>query len=190
MPDSKHQRMKDLVPHPRYGVTIVPSGLTLSDAELRRRYGSRRDDVVFPESAIRADPTRQNFTVFPRNFYVDTLRDCRSCGRPFLFFAREQKYWYEVLRFYVDADCVHCPECRRSNQQLQRRFRRYSEQISKSELPESELATLVEDAVFLWNAGILKNEQRLRQLRNLARRRLPGRAATNSIDRLISELKH
>ncbi len=42
------------------------------------------------------------------------LAVCRTCARTFLFFAREQQYWYEDLHFYIDTDCVHCPTCRGS----------------------------------------------------------------------------
>ena len=38
--------------------------------------------------------------------YFDAKRVCRKCERPFLFFAEEQKYWYEDLRFPLEADCL------------------------------------------------------------------------------------
>jgi hypothetical protein len=120
---------------------------------------------------------------------VDTLKQCRDCSRPFIFFAREQQHWYEELGFYIDADCVHCPEYRRSDQQLRRRFRRYSECIGRTDIDDRDLATLVGDAVFLWQAGVLRDEQRLRRLRNLARRRISASTATESINRVIAELE-
>jgi hypothetical protein len=52
-----------------------------------------------------------------------------------------------------------------------------------------ELATLVEDAVFLWKAGVLRREQLLRQLRNLAHRRIPSAKATKKIDEVVAALE-
>ena len=53
---------------------------------------------------------------------------------------------------------------------------------------KSILGILVEDAVFLWEAGVLREEQRIRRLRNLARRRIPGSNALTAIDRAIVHL--
>ena len=189
MPKSTRHKLQDIVPHPRYGDAVVPSGSKASPKEVRASFWRYGSDTIFPESAIRADTTRQNFTVFPRGYYVDALRKCRTCGRPFIFFAREQQHWYETLGFHIDADCVHCPECRRSDQQLRRRFQRYSESIGRADIDDRDLVTLVGDAVFLWEAGVLRDEQRLRRLRNLARRRIPGSTATTGIDRVIAELE-
>lgn len=177
----------DVVPHPRYGDTIVPSGCTVSAEVVRSSYWRYHQDTIFPESAIPANTARQNFSVFPRGFYVDTLRQCRTCGRSFIFFAREQQHWYEVLGFYVDADCIHCPECRKSDQQLRRRFQRYSANIGRTDNNDQELETLIDDAVFLWQAGVLRDEQKLRRLRNLARERLPDNPVMKNMERVLAE---
>jgi hypothetical protein len=113
---------------------------------------------------------------------------CRTCARPFIFFAREQQYWYEDLHFYIDTDCVHCPACRAASHEHRDRLRRYSEHVGRADLDAGQLATLVGDAVFLWKAGTLHDEQKLRWLRNLARRRIPQDPATVSIDRLLASL--
>jgi hypothetical protein len=125
---------------------------------------------------------------FPRGYYVDMLVVCRTCARPFIFFAREQQYWYEDLHFYIDTDCVHCPACRAASHEHRDRLRRYSEHVGRADLDAGQLATLVGDAVFLWKAGTLHDEQKLRWLRNLARRRIPQDPATVSIDRLLASL--
>jgi hypothetical protein len=190
MPKSTRQKLQNIVPHPRYGDAVVPSGCKESASEVQSSFWRYGTDTIFPESAIKADTSRQNYTVFPRGYYADVLKQCRTCQRPFIFFAREQQHWYEVLGFYVDADCVHCPECRRSNQQLRRRFKRNSESVGRSDLKDRELVTLVSDATFLWQAGVLRDEQRLRRLRNLSRRRIPGSTATNEIDGVILQLEN
>lgn len=188
MPKRRATIIPDVVPHPRYGNTVVASGCTASADEVRNSFYGYRSETIFPESAIRAEITRQNFTVLPRGYYVDILKRCRTCHRPFIFFAREQQHWYEVLGFYIDADCVHCPECQRSNQELRRRFRRFSDSIRRTDIIDIELESLVEDAVFLWKAEVLKDEQRLRQLRNLAQRRIPNSTAITSITQLVDDM--
>lgn len=180
--------MPDLVPHPRYGTTVVPSGCTATEAEVRRSFYGYSDRTIYPESAILADFSRQNYSTFPRGYYVDMLADCRTCRRPFLFFAREQKYWYEDLHFYIDTDCVHCPLCRAASHEHRDRLRRYGEHIGRDDLDAAQLVTLVGDVVFLWQAGTLHDEQKLRRLRNLAQRRIPHDPATASIERLVAGL--
>jgi len=145
--------------------------------------------TVFPESAILADPSRQNYTVVPRKIYVDVKRSCRSCARSFIFFAKEQQYWYEELRFFVDSDCVRCPECRRAERTLRRRFDRYGQNIHANELDDDAFVTLVDDAVFLWEHSLLKKEQALYRLRKLARSRIPDHKATQRLDALIDTIR-
>jgi Flp pilus assembly protein TadD len=49
----------------------------------------------------------------PKYFYVDEDRECIQCGRTFVFRAKEQKYWYEVLQFTLTSVPVRCTDCRR-----------------------------------------------------------------------------
>lgn len=184
--------MSKLVPHPRYGSDVQPSGLNVPRKivlESYWRYEMVPEEPVFPESAIPADTARQNFCLFPRGYYVDTLKICRTCERPFLFFAREQKYWYEELGFYIDADCVRCVECRHREHVEKPRFHRYGRRVHARELSDVELEELVSDAVFLYEIGKLRKEQTLRRLKNLAVRRLPGQEATRAILEVVSRLE-
>lgn len=117
--------------------------------------------IIFPETAIRADCKHQFFWDFARRMYVDIARKCRSCRRWFLFFALEQKYWFETLKFNINADCVHCHECRRASQ-IQRKMQyRYDElltQTEKSTLEWNELSTLGDHLV---DAGYIKKPETL-----------------------------
>jgi Probable zinc-ribbon domain len=179
------RKLTNLVPHPRYGDQVIPSGANVDADEVRSSYWSYRIETIFPESAIPADISRQKFGAFPRGYYVDILKTCRKCRRGFLFFALEQRHWYEHLGFWIDADCVLCPECRVEHRQLRRRFRRYSERIGRSDLSDREFDTLLSDAVFLAEAGIIKDLQRLRRLRALARRSAPGCKAIETLSKFI-----
>jgi hypothetical protein len=73
-----------------------------------------------PCTAIKADTSKQKHPTVPVTHYYDLERVCRSCKRPFIFFAEEQKHWYEELHFPLEADCVKCPECRKKEQSLAR----------------------------------------------------------------------
>ena len=78
-----------------------------------------------PNTAIVADLTRQTAATVPVTHYFDLERICRDCGRPFIFFAREQKHWYEELGFGLESDCVRCVECRKEQQGIARQRERY-----------------------------------------------------------------
>lgn len=182
------ERLAMVVPHPRYGTEIVPSGC-VGDDDVIPAPPEWSKDVTFPETAIPADVSKQNFTTMSHvHWYVDTLRDCWMCKRPFLFFAREQQYWYETLRFRVEADCNECVECRASLRTVARRLKRYGELVGKRELRDADMLALASDAAFLWTKGILRDEQRLRRIRNRARRQVPDGAATRALDELVTSL--
>ena len=52
-------------------------------------------------------------------------RRCEDCAHFFIFFAEEQKFWYEVLKFGLDSDCVRCVPCRKRVQRIKNDLRRY-----------------------------------------------------------------
>lgn len=186
-------RLPSPVEHPRYGSKPIDSGTSVSAEELRHSYwryaysavvnrdgtldGKRTGtaagtDFVFLQSAVAANTGKQRYGVFPRLYYVDTLRKCVACEEWFIFFAREQQYWYEVLGFWIDSDCVHCHGCRKHDQRLRRAQRRYAERsVIAPSLTDREFSTLLKDALFLTQSGIMKVHQKLRRLRNIAEKR-------------------
>ncbi|MCY0992087.1 zinc-ribbon domain containing protein [Nannocystis sp. ILAH1] len=182
------ERLANLVPHPRYGTEIVPSG-QVGDDDVIPGPPEWSKDVTFPETAIPADVRKQNFSTMSHlHWYVDTLRDCWMCKRPFLFFAREQQYWFETLRFRVEADCHECVECRASLRTVRRRLKRYGELVGKREPTDEDMLALASDVAFLWTRGLLRDEQRLRRIRNRALRQVPDGAATRALDELVASL--
>ncbi|QDT02186.1 hypothetical protein K227x_05570 [Rubripirellula lacrimiformis] len=105
----------DFVQHPRYGKLPRVTGLhPKEDFLLGRVYLGwlARPDERVPDTAIVANTARQPNATFPVTHYFDLKRRCRDCDRPFLFFAEEQRYWYETLQFYLGVDCVRCIDCR------------------------------------------------------------------------------
>ena len=61
---------------------------------------------------IKADISKQNYSVIPLTKYQDTELVCRKCKQWFIFTAKEQKYWYEDLQFWVDSVPNKCQACR------------------------------------------------------------------------------
>ena len=92
------------VDHPRYGhqprVTGLNPDTNYADVFLHWHSGK---EYRIPNTAIPADLSRQAKATVPVTHYFDVRRQCRDCGRPFIFFAEEQKYWYEELKFKLDA---------------------------------------------------------------------------------------
>ncbi|WP_435008420.1 zinc-ribbon domain containing protein [Tundrisphaera lichenicola] len=179
----------NLVVHPRYGETTTSAGSDLSDEEIVEScwgHGSLRL-TVFPESAIRADISKQGNACVPRQCYVDQLCRCRDCERPYLFYALQQKHWYEELGFNLAADCVRCPECRQSKRRLRRHFQSYSGLIKRDDLGDLEVAKLAGDAIFLARAGVLKSGQKLGRIKNRAVARIPSEPVTKELVSFISE---
>lgn len=65
------------------------------------------------DTAEKADITKQDYSVCPRYWYIDATFDCEGCGADFIFSAKEQRFWYEDRRFYVDSKPKNCPACRK-----------------------------------------------------------------------------
>jgi putative zinc ribbon protein len=107
---------------------VVPpkaSGRVLSDplfgdVPMIEQDGSWHCDPAFrprvPKNAVVGDVSKQEFCALchvPKYFYVDDERRCVQCGATFTFSGREQKYWYESLKFNFGSVPVRCPNCRR-----------------------------------------------------------------------------
>lgn len=70
-----------------------------------------------PNTAIVADVERQTWQCCdPVTHYFDLAQICSDCKRWFIFFAEEQKYWYEELGFRLESGCIRCVECRKKEQ--------------------------------------------------------------------------
>ena len=74
------------------------------DVEALRKSSWRYNRAtIFPETAIPANLRKQTHATVSCDWYVDILKTCRSCRRQYIFYALEQKHWYEELKFYVDS---------------------------------------------------------------------------------------
>jgi hypothetical protein len=92
-------------------------------------YGSLRIDYA---SAVRADPERQNCSICPRYWYIDTTFSCDRCGGEFEFKATEQRVWYEEYGFWVDSLPKHCLACRRELRDLKASRQEYDRLVTEA----------------------------------------------------------
>ncbi len=104
--------------HPLYGkIPLIPSTHSTADG---RTYTFYEYDLNYapdmPRGAVRGNIRQQNLCFqcnVPKYFYVDEDKTYIQCGEAFVFSAREQKFWYETLKFYGTSEAIRCPECRR-----------------------------------------------------------------------------
>lgn len=108
-----------------------------------------------------ADTSKQNFSIYPITIYVDIEKQCIQCERWFIFFAEEQKYWYENLGFYVDADCVKCIDCRKKEQSVKHLMRQYEMLVKNDRRTENETTELKNIALELLQLGYITNKNKI-----------------------------
>lgn len=171
-------KYESFVDHPRYGRCPHITGLN-PETDFERRvflhWHSPRECRI-PNTAIRADISRQVPATVAVTHYFDVVRKCRDCGKSFIFFAQEQKHWYEELGFNLESDCVRCVPCRKRQQGIDQARERYEELFQvgdrsaeqKLEMAECCL-TLIENEVFH-----LRQTERVRILLNQAARNGDG----------------
>ena len=162
----KH-KYADYVEHPRFGrypqiTGLNPeSNLTTGQPFLHWNATDR-----IPNTALEADVSRQSPAMVPVTHYYDVKRTCRDCDRPFIFFAQEQKHWYEELGLPLEADCVRCVPCRKRQQGIALKRERYEELFHVRERTPAERLEMVECCLSLIEEGIFhrRQTQRVREL--------------------------
>ncbi|MEL6197168.1 MAG: zinc-ribbon domain containing protein, partial [Pseudomonadota bacterium] len=151
------------VDHPRYGDQPILSDERWSEEDVRRAYWRHASATFFPETAITANIARQNYCCMPRRVYVDIEKRCRSCGRLFLWFALEQRHWFETLGFFVDADCVHCQDCRHETHLMRQTLGEYEALKAKGTRSTAEWERLETLARALYAEGYIKRPETLQE---------------------------
>jgi hypothetical protein len=84
------------------------------------------------DSAVRAEISKQNYSVQPRYWYIDAIMRCDECAETFVFSAAEQRQWYEEYRFYVESLPRHCPKCRSERRRTKLLRQEYDRDIAKA----------------------------------------------------------
>lgn len=119
-------------------------------------------------TAIVADLSRQTPATVPVTHYFDLARRCRDCSRQFIFFAEEQKYWYEELGFGLESDCVRCVECRKTQQGIARQREVYESLFHVHNRTVDQSLQMAEACLSLIEAGTFspRQSERVRMLLN------------------------
>lgn len=157
--------------HPRYGRGPRLTGLNPSNEPLDESvflHWHSPPGVRIPNTAIWADTREQLPATIPVTHYFDSKRVCRSCGAYFIFFAEEQKYWYEELKFPLEANMLECLNCREKEQRLQQARLTYESILSKDLRSDVEIIQLIECGLLLVEAGIFSAKV-LSKLRSFVR---------------------
>jgi hypothetical protein len=167
------EKYADYAEHPRYGRGPRFTGLDVEPSKLIGGHGNK-----IRGTAVKADTAKQRNATVPFPYYFDVEAVCKKCGRPFIFFAEEQKYWYEELGFYLWATAVCCPSCRRELQALRRKQGRYEKLTHLSDRTTEEYLEMAECSLALIEEGIFDRRQteRVRAIFN----RLPSEQRTGS----------
>lgn len=175
------------VPHPRFGSEPRISGLDAKDGApgvfLHWHSGRSR----FPGTAIPADLSRQTPATFPVTHYYDYEEVCRGCNRPFIFFAEEQKFWFEDLRLPLEAQPVRCVPCRAEERALIRAKERYDSLLKKEERSTEENLDIVSAALMLIENGVFSRNMtdRLRAVL----KKLPADGATDALWKRLKDVE-
>jgi hypothetical protein len=161
----------DFVYHPRYGRVPHITGLNPERHAGRSVYihWHSPKECRIPDTAIEADVSKQPTATVRVTHYFDVIRKCRDCGKSFIFFAQEQKHWYEELGFGLNSDCVRCVPCRKRQQGIAQTRERYEELFHVVNRTTDQNLEMADCCLSLVEEGVFHDRQteRIRMLLNL-----------------------
>jgi len=149
--DWQPEDFKNFVEHPRFGRDPIRTGLNPETDFISGIFLHWHSDAScrIPFTAVKAETKKQNQPTVAVTHYYDVKRHCRGCKRPFIFFAQEQRYWYETLQFPLEADCVRCVKCREKDRILSEKRANYERLIHHAKLDAEQTLELVDIALEL-----------------------------------------
>ncbi|MEM7061151.1 MAG: zinc-ribbon domain containing protein [Pseudomonadota bacterium] len=155
-------RHGDFVHHPRYGDMPIASDTPMPpDPERWLPFVESEACRVFPETLLMGDTIRQALTDHnTRPIYVDVARPCTTCRRWFLFFAQEQRHWYEELGIRTGAEATECTDCRRKRHGEKRDVLRYEALLAAATRTSGEEAELDAIRDRLIERGYIRNNSK------------------------------
>ena len=157
----KNTNTKFYVKHPRYGANPKKSKYKFSKEEIEKAHWRYSSLKYFSETAIPANTARQQLSTYQREIYVDIEEQCEVCKRPFLFFAQEQRHWFEVLGFFIDAHCTRCIECRKEEHEVRRLHKSYQKLLEQEKRTVQDTKKLKKIATELYNLGYIKDKNKV-----------------------------
>lgn len=181
-------KYRDFVEHPRFGKHPKVTGLNPSpmDADVQLHWNATTHEEIveqyesiigkkwphgnfsdyasrskrIPNTAILADTAKQTRATVPVTHYFDLERRCRDCNRQFIFFAEEQRYWYEELGFGLESDCVRCIDCRKKQQGVARLCDTYESLLHLQPRTEEQTIELASTCLNLIDQGVFSAKKR------------------------------
>ena len=164
-------KYEEFVVHPRFGRQPHITGLNVEASfknDVHLHWHSPKSCQI-ANTAIPANLSRQTPAIVPVTHYYDVERQCQDCCKPFIFFAKEQRHWYEVLGFSLDSDCVRCVPCRKRQQGIARTRERYEELFHVRDKSEDEIIEMADCCLSLVESEIFTHRQteRVRMLLNM-----------------------
>ena len=167
------------VEHPRFGKSPRFTGLDpdpnspgvwlhpIARPEVRhliqlRRRNEKPDDQegIIPGTAIEADLQQQTPGMGAMSHYYDIDKKCRDCGKRFIFFAEEQKYWFEERKFNLNSERIRCWPCQQAKHSLAKKHQRYDQLLHQADRTTDEniemaelCVTLIEKRMFTMQCG-------------------------------------
>ncbi|MFY8325845.1 zinc-ribbon domain containing protein [Pseudoalteromonas sp. ZZD1] len=159
--------MTKYVSHPLYGSEPISSGNSYTKQEIDNAYWRYKSVRYFPETAIPAATKKQSYSVYPRKLYVDIQEQCVDCHRTFIFFAIEQQYWFEQLKFWIDAHAIKCCECRNKTRSINQLQISYANLIIKEHRTPEKTQLLKSTTQQLFDLGVINKVNKLNAIRKM-----------------------
>ena len=159
--------MAKYVSHPLYGSEPIPSDNCYTKQEIDNAHWRYKSVRYYPETAIPAVTEKQSYCVYPRQLYVDIEEQCVDCHRPFIFFAKEQQYWFEQLKFWIDAHAIKCFECRKKTRAINQLQISYANLIIEEHRTPEETQLLKSTAQQLFELGVINKINKLNAIRKM-----------------------
>lgn len=78
----------------------------------KERANSLRRQVIVNSENLRPTNSYGTPEYVARGFYIDVSFECKSCGKPQVWTATQQKWWYESAKGDVWTTAVFCRPCR------------------------------------------------------------------------------
>ena len=186
------QKYADFVEHPRFGRYPHVTGLNPeTDLTTGRPFLHWNATERIANTAVEADLSRQSPATVPVTHYYDVKRACRDCGRPFIFFAQEQKHWYEELGLPLEADCVRCVPCRKRQHGIAAKRERYEDLFHVQARTPAENLEMADCCLALVEEGLFNTRQtgRVRQLLKQVERQIGPTAASESLRKRLAAIE-
>ena len=146
----------DYVEHARFGRGPRFTGLCIDERDDDTYIGflgGIEGVSLIQGTAIEADLEKQVPATFAVTHYLDLETVCRDCEKRFIFFAEEQKHWYEELQFDLASYAVRCQPCRHAQHEIEVLRTRYQTLLGLSEPSGEQCLELAETHLTLVERG-------------------------------------